>query len=57
VLNPATPDGIADLILSEYVLYSKEAGVWKEVYIRDKEILLADNGNINKIRITFEYAD
>jgi hypothetical protein len=57
VLDPRTPDAIADLVLSEYVLYSKVAGTWKEVYIRDKEVLLADNGNINKIRIAFEYAD
>jgi len=57
ILNPKAPDGLADLILSEYVLYSKETGVFKEVFIRDREILLADNGNINKIRIAFEYAD
>lgn len=56
ILDPRAMDDI-DLILSEYVLYSKVAGTFKEVYIREKETLIINNELINKLQISFEYAD
>lgn len=49
-------DGI-DLVASEYVMYSKVAGVFKEVYVREKDTVIIDNELINKLRTSFEYAD
>jgi hypothetical protein len=56
IFDTRAMDGI-DLVASEYVMYSKVAGVFKEVYVREKDTVLVDNELINKLRTSFEYAD
>jgi hypothetical protein len=55
--DPSAMDGIADIYISEYVMYSKVAGTGLEVFIPDKELLLHNNESLNRVALSFEYAD